>query len=120
MVKVLVPPAGNDGGENNLATPITWTFKRAESGEIFVRPCSVSRALAGIVLRYDPCMSEVTLTRIVQVELGATVALLSVTEVPPLAALKEAVAPQPVKLGETGLARKTLVGRVSVSDTWVR
>ena len=117
MVRVLVPPAGNDGGENVLDAPIAWTFSCAEAREIFVRPCCVSRALAGIVLRYDPCVSDVTLTRIVQVEFGAIVALLSVIEVPPLTALKEAVAPQLVKLEETGFARKTLAGRVSVSDT---
>jgi hypothetical protein len=52
--------------------------------------------------------------------LGIIVALLRLTEVPPLTALREAEAPHPVKLGETGSARKTLPGRVSVSDTWVR
>lgn len=60
-----------------------------------------------------------TFTRIVQVEFGAMVALFSVTVVPPLTALKEA-APQPVKVGETGLARKTLAGRLSVREAWVR
>ena len=120
MVRVVVPPAGNDGGENVLDAPIAWTFSCAEAGELFVRPCWVTRALAGIVLRYDPCVLDVTLTRIVQAEIGVIVALLSVIEVPPLAALNEAVAPQPVKLEETGFARKTLAGRVSVSDTPVR
>ena len=43
-----------------------------------------------------------------------------VTEVPPLAAVKEAEPPHPVKLGETGLARKTLAGRLSVSEALVR
>jgi len=116
MVRVLVPPAGNVGGENALATPRTWTFTRAESGVAFVRPCCVWRALAGIVLRKDPCVFDVTLTRIVQVEFGAMVALFRVTEVPPLTAVKEAEAPQPLKVEETGLARKTLAGRSSVSE----
>src|SRR5678815_2418139 len=104
MVRVVVPPAGNDGGENVLPTPNTWTFNCAESGETFVRPCCVSRALAGIVLRNDPCVSDVTFTRIVQVEFGAIVALARLTEVPLLTALREAEAPHPVKLGETGSA----------------
>ena len=48
------------------------------------------------------------------------VALFRVTDVPPLTALKEAEAPQPLKLGETGLARKTFAGRVSVREACVR
>ena len=46
--------------------------------------------------------------------------LLSVTVVPPLAAVKEAEPPQPVRVGETGLARKTLAGRLSVREAWVK
>jgi hypothetical protein len=46
--------------------------------------------------------------------------LLRVTEVPPLAAVTEAEPPHPVKVGETGLARKTLAGRLSVREAWVR
>lgn len=47
------------------------------------------------------------------------VALFRVTEVPPLTALKDAEPPQPARLGETGLARKTLAGRLSVIEAWV-
>ena len=90
IVTVLVAPAGIDGGENVFVAPITWTFSCAESGERFVSPCCVSRALAGIVLTNDPCVSEVTFTRIVHVEFGAIVASLRRTEVPPLGALREA------------------------------
>jgi hypothetical protein len=46
--------------------------------------------------------------------------LLRVTVVPPLAAVTEAEPPQPVNVGETGLARKTLAGRLSVREAWVR
>ena len=56
----------------------------------------------------------------VQVEFGAIVPLFSVTEVPPLAAVSDAEPPHPVRVGATGLARKTLAGRVSVSDAWVK
>lgn len=69
---------------------------------------------------YAPWISEVTLTVIVQVEFAAIVPLFKVTDVPPLTAVREAEAPQPVSVGETGLARNTLVGRLSVSDTCVR
>jgi len=119
MVRVLVPPAGKDGGEKDLESPISWTFKRAESGTVFVRPCWVCRALAGIVLRYDPCIFEVTLTWMVQVEFGAIVALFSVTVLPPLTAVTEAEPPQPARAAETGLARETLAGRLSVIEAWV-
>ena len=57
---------------------------------------------------------------IVQVEFGAIVPLFSVTEVPPLAAVKDAEPPHPIRVGATGLARKTLAGRLSVSDVWVK
>lgn len=63
---------------------------------------------------------EVTLTVMVQVELGRMVPLLSVTDVPPPTAVNVAVAPHPVKIGSTGLARKTFAGRPSVIDAWVR
>ena len=55
-----------------------------------------------------------------QVELGAIVPLFSDTDVPRLTAVNEAEAPHPVNEGETGLARKTSVGRLSVSETWVK
>ena len=57
---------------------------------------------------------------IVQVELGVIVPLISDTDVPRLAAVNEAEAPQPVNVGETGLARKTSIGRLSVSETRVK
>jgi hypothetical protein len=53
----------------------------------------------------------------VQLEFGAMVALFRVTAVPPLTAVKEADAPQPLRVEETGLARNTLAGRSSVSET---
>ena len=56
---------------------------------------------------------------IVQVELGAIVPLFKVTDVPPLTAVTEADAPQPLRVGETGLARKTSEGRLSVNEAWV-
>lgn len=62
---------------------------------------------------------ETTLTWIVQVEFGRIVPLFKVTEVPPPTALTEAEAPQPVNVGAGGLARKTLVGRLSVSEACV-
>ena len=52
----------------------------------------------------------------VQVEFGAIVPLFKVTEVPPLAAVSEAELPHPVNVGETGLARKTFAGKLSVRD----
>jgi hypothetical protein len=63
---------------------------------------------------------DVTDTVIEQVEAGAMVPLFSVTEVPPGLAVNEAVPPQPAREGETGLARKTLAGRESIRDAWVR
>ena len=62
----------------------------------------------------------VTLTVIVQVELGAIVPLFNDTDAPPGTAVNKADAPQPVNVGETGLAKKTSVGRLSVSDTCVK
>ena len=56
----------------------------------------------------------------VQVEFGAMVLLFKVTEVPPLTAVSEAEAPHPANVGETGLARKTFAGKLSVSDACVR
>src|SRR5262245_62004254 len=54
------------------------------------------------------------------VELGAMVAPLSVTEVSPLFPLTEAPNPHPTdNVGETGLARKTPMGKSSVSDAFV-
>ena len=60
------------------------------------------------------------MTVMVQVEFGAMVPLFRVTDVPPLTAVSEAEAPQPVNVGETGLARKTLAGKLSVSEACVR
>ncbi len=57
---------------------------------------------------------------IVQVEPGAIVPLFKVTDVPPLTAVTEADAPQPLRAGETGLARKTLAGRSSVKEACVK
>lgn len=56
----------------------------------------------------------------VQVEAGAIVPLLNVNVVPPLTANNVAEGPQPDNEGETGSARNTLVGRLSVSEAWVR
>ena len=56
----------------------------------------------------------------VQVELGAIVPLFNVTDVPPLTAVTEADGPQSDNEGETGSARKTLAGRLSVREAWVR
>jgi hypothetical protein len=57
---------------------------------------------------------------IVQVELGAIVPLFKVTEVPPLTAVREGEGPHPLRVGETGLARNTLDGRLSVREACVR
>jgi len=65
-------------------------------------------------------MVEVTFTVIVQVELGAIEPLFRVTEVPPLVAASEAETPHPLIDEETGFARKTSAGRLSVMDAWVR
>ncbi len=56
----------------------------------------------------------------VQVEPGAIVPLFSVTDVPPLTAVNEAGPPHPVNVGETRLARKTLAGRLSTREAWVK
>ena len=69
---------------------------------------------------YAPWILEVTFTVIVQVEFAAIVPLFKATDVPPLTAVKEADAPQPVRVGETGLARNRSAGRLSVRDTCVR
>jgi len=55
----------------------------------------------------------------VQVELGAIVPLFKVTEVPPLTAVSEAEAPHPLNEGDTGFARKTFAGRLSVNEACV-
>ena len=60
------------------------------------------------------------LTVIVQVEFGAIVPLFKVTEVLPLTAVKVAEAPHPVSVGETGLARKTMAGKLSVRVACVK
>ena len=56
----------------------------------------------------------------VQVEFGATVPLLSVTDLPPLAAATEAELPQPLNAGEAGFASSTFAGRSSVMEAWVK
>jgi len=61
-----------------------------------------------------------TFTVIVQIESGKIVLLLKVNEVPPGTAARVAEPPQPVKVDNTGLARKTLAGRLSVSEACVR
>lgn len=60
------------------------------------------------------------MTVIVQVELGAIVPLFSETDVPPLTAVNEAEFPHPASEGETRFARTISVGRLSVSETWVK
>ena len=50
IIKVVVPPEENVGGENRFATPMSWTFSPAVAGVAFVRPCCVWSALAGILL----------------------------------------------------------------------
>src|SRR3712207_2228942 len=84
-----------------------------------VSPSWVLRELAGMLFVYSPCVFEVTLTVIVQVELGGIEALFNVNEVPPAAAASDAEGPHPLSVGETGFARKTPAGRSSVRDTWV-
>ena len=76
--------------------------------------------MTGILFVYAPCTFDVTFTRMVQVEPGAIVPLFSVTDVPPLTAVNEAEPPHPVNVGETGLARKTLAGRLSTREAWVK
>ena len=120
MISLVVPPTENVGGENRFVRPISSTFKGAVAGLAFVTPCCVPRALAGILLVYLPCVSEVTLTVIMQEELGAIVPLLRVTDVPPAAAATEADAPHPEVDAPGGSARKTPAGRLSVNETWVR
>ena len=56
----------------------------------------------------------------VQVEVGAIAPLFNVTEAPPLTASIDAELPHPLNAGETGLARKTLAGRLSVSEACVK
>lgn len=65
---------------------------------------------------YLPCTFDVTLTERVQLELGAMVALVNVTELPPLTAVRAADVPHPLNAGETGSATKTLGGRSSVNE----
>ena len=60
-----------------------------------------------------------TVTVMIQLELGAMVPLLIVTDVPPAAAVSVGD-PHPEVVGFGGLARKTLAGRLSVIEAWVR
>lgn len=117
MVNVVVPPGAKLGGSNAFVTPRSCTRKRAVAEEGFVRFCAFLRAPAGIVLRYEPRVLEMTSTRIVQVEFGAISALVKETEPPD--ALKEADGPQLVKEDVTGVATVTPVGRESASAAWV-
>ena len=56
------------------------------------------------------------MTVMVQVVPDGMLPLLRVTVVPPLGAVTEAEPPQPVNVGETGFARKTLAGKLSVME----
>jgi hypothetical protein len=78
--------------------------------------------LAGMVLTYSPGVVEVTLTRITQFGLGATVALFRVTEVPPGLAVRDAEGPQSCKAfaGSGGSAITTFAGKLSVRVVPVR
>lgn len=81
--------------------------------------------MAGIVLVYVPGVDDVTLTLIVQVPLAAIVALFNVRDVFPLAIapppgpVREAEAPQVVRMGDGGFAITMLVGKLSVSEVCV-
>ena len=61
-------------------------------------------------------VDDVTLTRIEQTALGWITALFNVTEKPPAAAVTLAELPQFVKEAETGFARATPEGKLSVMD----
>jgi hypothetical protein len=116
MINVVVPPTPMVGGENRFERPTSRTVKRAVASVEFVRPCCVWRALAGIRFVYAPCTVEVTVTVTVQVAPEAILPLFRVTVVPPLAAVTEAEPPHPLNVGEGGVARKTLAGRLSVME----
>ena len=75
--------------------------------------------MAGIVFVYTPETVAVTLTRIVHVEPAGMVAFVSVNVDPPLLALNAAELPQFNRDGETGFARTTFAGKLSVSDARV-
>lgn len=62
---------------------------------------------------------DVTFTVMVQLVPEGMLPLFKVTLVPPLAAFTEAEAPHPLNAGETGLARKTFAGKLSVMEAWV-
>lgn len=119
MVSVVVPPAGNVDGENRFVTPISRTVRRAVACVAFVRFCALPSAPAGILFVCVPCVSDVTLTVIMQEELGAMLPLLNVTDVPPATAVTEAEGPHPEVEAFGGFARKTFAGRLSVMAAWV-
>jgi len=49
IITVVLPPAWNDGGEKLFSMFTVCTLKTSDVGEIFVSPCCVIRAFAGIV-----------------------------------------------------------------------
>lgn len=103
-----------------MEIPISWTVRRAVAGVAFVSPCCVRSELARIRFVYVPWVSEVTLTVIMQDELGAILPLSSLTDAPPPTPVREAEAPHPERDVSSGSARKTPGGRLSVSEAWVR
>ena len=76
-------------------------------------------ALAEIVFVYTPETVAVTLTRIVHTEPAGIVAFVNVNAESPLVPLTDAELPQFDRDGDTGFARMTFAGRLSVSDAWV-
>jgi hypothetical protein len=62
---------------------------------------------------------DVTFTLITQTEFGAMVALFNVTNPVPLLAVTVADASQPVSVAETGFARSTFAGRLSMREDCV-
>jgi hypothetical protein len=50
MISVVVPPAEKVEGENRFAMPIACVLNRAVAAVVFVGPCWVWSALAGILL----------------------------------------------------------------------
>jgi hypothetical protein len=62
---------------------------------------------------------DVTFTVIEQTEFGAMVALFNAIVPVPLTAVSEAETPQLVRFAETGFARTTFAGKLSVRDVCV-
>ena len=111
-----VPPAAIVLGSKRFAKPIASTLSLVRACVTFVRPSCVCNAPAGIVFVYLPCTFDVTLTEMVQLELGAIVALVNETELLPLTAVSAAEVPHPLNAGEAGSAMKTSGGRSSVNE----